>query len=304
MNKQNKKELSVQEGEDLLEKVLWGLRSVINILVFFFIIVILLRYALKIPFSLWFNFWIAFWILCLFIFIFFIKRQRDASIINKAHFGFFVLQILILTIIVHYLGGIESIGVLFCTFFIVYGIFLLPKKYNLLIVLISLSCFFTLACLEYLEILPHYTLFAGGDIFKNPIGTLSRLTIIIASFFLLFIITSRLSERMRIQTEDLTKSQSKLKTLNLELENKVGEFKEVKNALEDAKATLEIKVKARTRELEELAQGLEKEVKQRTKELQNKLQELERFQKFAVGREMKMVELKKEIKRLKEEKGG
>lgn len=41
---------------------------------------------------------------------------------------------------------------------------------------------------------------------------------------------------------------------------------------------------------------LENRVKKRTQELQEKVQELERFQKLAVGRELKMVELKKALR--------
>lgn len=70
--------------------------------------------------------------------------------------------------------------------------------------------------------------------------------------------------------------------------------------VEEAKATLEIKIVARTKELKELADSLEGQVKERTKELQSKMEELERFNKLAVGRELKMVELKKEIENLKE----
>lgn len=44
---------------------------------------------------------------------------------------------------------------------------------------------------------------------------------------------------------------------------------------------------------------LEKKIGQRTKELREKLEELERFHKLAVGRELKMVELKKEMEKLK-----
>lgn len=61
------------------------------------------------------------------------------------------------------------------------------------------------------------------------------------------------------------------------------------------------RLEKKIRELEEAKLGLEEKVKQRTNELQTKVMELEKFQKFAVGREMKMVELKKEIEKLKEE---
>lgn len=80
------------------------------------------------------------------------------------------------------------------------------------------------------------------------------------------------------------------------LEKKV---KETTEELEEAKTVLEIKVRARTRELRELAESLEAKVKERTKELQKKVEELEKFQRLAVGRELKMIELKKEIERLK-----
>ncbi|MBL7150168.1 MAG: hypothetical protein ISS84_00860 [Candidatus Pacebacteria bacterium] len=83
-----------------------------------------------------------------------------------------------------------------------------------------------------------------------------------------------------------------------ELEKKV---KEKTKELEEARTILEIKVKARTRELEELARRLDEKVKEKTKELQERVEELEKFQRLTVGRELKMIELKKEIKKLKTE---
>jgi len=77
--------------------------------------------------------------------------------------------------------------------------------------------------------------------------------------------------------------------------------RKVKEALEEAKTVLAIKVRARTRALEEERVLLEEKVKQRTKEIQEKMEELERFNRLAVGRELKMIELKEEIKKLKEE---
>lgn len=53
-------------------------------------------------------------------------------------------------------------------------------------------------------------------------------------------------------------------------------------------------------ELKKLQKELEEKVKERTEELQEKIEELEKFQKLAVGRELKMVELKEEIEMLKE----
>ncbi len=53
-------------------------------------------------------------------------------------------------------------------------------------------------------------------------------------------------------------------------------------------------------DLEKYTKNLEKDVKNRTKELQLKVEELEKFNKLTVGRELRMVELKKKIKELEE----
>jgi len=88
-----------------------------------------------------------------------------------------------------------------------------------------------------------------------------------------------------------------------ETAQKVSNYRQ---ALEDEKASLKIRVKARTKELEELNMGLEGRVEERTielqrarDELQERVKELEKWRRLTVGRELKMVELKKKIKDLK-----
>lgn len=85
-------------------------------------------------------------------------------------------------------------------------------------------------------------------------------------------------EEVKIKTQGLDEAQKQLKNINIELEKKVLE---------------------RTAELEGLKNDLEKIVEERTKELEEKVKELERFQGLMVGREIKMIELKKEIEKLK-----
>jgi len=79
------------------------------------------------------------------------------------------------------------------------------------------------------------------------------------------------------------------------------ELFEKRKELEEAKSVLEVKVKARTRELEELTKSLDQKVQERTKQLQERVNQLERFQQLTIGRELKMVELKKKIKELETE---
>jgi len=54
-------------------------------------------------------------------------------------------------------------------------------------------------------------------------------------------------------------------------------------------------------ESEKFQEELEQRVQERTKELQGKIQELEKIHRLIVGRELKMIELKKEIKKLQKE---
>ena len=97
------------------------------------------------------------------------------------------------------------------------------------------------------------------------------------------------------------KTGDEIEQLAKEFNKMVEGLKESQEALKEERASLEIKVKARTKELEELAKSLDQKVKERTKELQERVNELEKFHKLTIGRELRMTELKKEIKKLKEE---
>ncbi len=100
---------------------------------------------------------------------------------------------------------------------------------------------------------------------------------------------------------DMTQVHFLVESLNRSKEELEDKVRERTKELEEAKTVLEIKVKARTRELEELNKTLEEQVKERTKELQERVNELERFHQLTIGRELRMIELKKEIKKLKNE---
>ncbi len=85
------------------------------------------------------------------------------------------------------------------------------------------------------------------------------------------------------------------------LSQKEKKLREKTSQMEEVNTILEIKVQARTRAMQDLTDSLEQQVKVRTEELEGKIKEVERFNKLASGREMKLLELEKEIKTLKDE---
>lgn len=96
------------------------------------------------------------------------------------------------------------------------------------------------------------------------------------------------------------KSKNEIGELTDTFNKMLGDLKASKSRLEESKNVLEIKVAARTRELKELNVNLEERVKERTKQLKERVDELEAFHRVTVGRETKMMELKKEIKELEQ----
>ncbi len=82
-------------------------------------------------------------------------------------------------------------------------------------------------------------------------------------------------------------------------EKKMRNIIKLTEGLKQEKDILTVKLKARTRQLEEQAKKLKEENRKKTEKLKEKLDEMKRFQKLTIGRELKMKELKKKIKELK-----
>ena len=90
-----------------------------------------------------------------------------------------------------------------------------------------------------------------------------------------------------------------LVALNLMIEE-LRVTKETERKTEKARKEAE---RSKIEALTEAKKNLEREVQKRTKELQNKVRELEKFNKIAIGRELKMVARKKEVEEFKKELG-
>lgn len=95
------------------------------------------------------------------------------------------------------------------------------------------------------------------------------------------------------------KSKDELGDLASHFNEMARQLKKARLSLEEIEDTIKAKVAANTRELEKMAETREKTIKQRTKELQDRIDELEIIHRLSVGRELKMIELKNEVEKLK-----
>jgi len=110
-------------------------------------------------------------------------------------------------------------------------------------------------------------------------------------------ILNNLVEKEYIGDEELTIISKSEKEIPVSLSTSIRRDQE-NNIIGYFLALLDISERKKFRE------ELTKQVTERTKELQGKIKELEKINRLTVGRELKMIELKKEIKTLKEELNG
>jgi len=130
--------------------------------------------------------------------------------------------------------------------------------------------------------------------------------ILLPLFNLLEIVSQVKKGNLEVQAKINTNDE--IQDLAEQINEMIFHLKVAKDILEEEKNVLEIRVRARTRELQELAQQLEQlnkeleeKVKERTRELQKRVEELEKFHKLTVGRELKMREMKQKIEEMEKE---
>jgi len=202
---------------------------------------------------------------------------------------FQILEIMLLLAIVHFAGALPYGAMLVFVPYVVFCYLSFTRRiYPRLVILIITVGFVTLGSLEYFGVLtPRDTLNLGVILIQTPTVFIADVIFTTGLLIWSVIYTDFFSGRLRnyinslrISTKELTKKEKELR---------------------EERASLTIKVKARTKELEELTQSLDKKVQERTKQLQTRINQLERFTKLTVGREIRMSELKKEIEKKEEE---
>ena len=132
------------------------------------------------------------WFLLTFPFALIVKRQRHERVLNWIHAGFFILEIALITILIHLMGGSEWIGNIFYLFTVIYANFFLPRLQGYLITGLVIVLYAALVLLEYAGILPHRSLFGVSDEpYRSLSYTLTTLLAGVAGIYLTLAYTVR-----------------------------------------------------------------------------------------------------------------
>ncbi|MCK5281897.1 MAG: HAMP domain-containing protein [Nanoarchaeota archaeon] len=128
----------------------------------------------------------------------------------------------------------------------------------------------------------------------------SSILLTIVSFILAIMLSVYLSKNITFPIKLLTEGAGAISEGNLDYHINI-KSKDETGQLASAFNQMTNDLKMSMVKLEKYSKELEKKVKERTKELEDKNMELEKFNKLAVGRELKMIELKKRINELDDE---
>jgi len=103
------------------------------------------------------------WFLLTFPFGWLIKRQRSVRALHNVHAAFLSAEAVLVTYLVHRLGGVAWVGVLFYLFTVMYANFFLPKYAGYVVTAIAVGGYALVGLLEYFGILSHIFPFAGEE---------------------------------------------------------------------------------------------------------------------------------------------
>jgi len=108
------------------------------------------------------------WFLITFPFASLVRRQHSERSLHWVHTAFFVAEIAIITLFVHWMGGSEWIGNVFYLFTVIYANLFLPPLQGYLVTGIVVLAYTGLVLLEFAGVVPHRSLFGiPGDAYRS-----------------------------------------------------------------------------------------------------------------------------------------
>jgi len=157
------------------------------------------------------------WFLITFPFQYLVNRQRSERSLHWVHAGFFVVEIVLITLFVHLMGGSEWIGIVFYLFTVIYANFFLPKLQGYLVTALVILLYTLVVLLEYAGVIPHRFLFPIHDapyrrlsynlttILAGAVGIYSVLAYTVRSFTSIYARKNRALAKRESELAELSK---------------------------------------------------------------------------------------------------
>ncbi len=158
-------ERSLRELKDIIQQTVKVRRVTLSL---FLIMALYFRFGAGLNFPLPLIFSPLMWGLLTIPFSKLIQSQNTKESLNNIHFGYFFVEILILTYLIHIIGGAEWIGVAYYVFSILYVNFFLPTAKAWTLTVLAVVFFAGISYAELAGLIPHWSIFNDdAELYKN-----------------------------------------------------------------------------------------------------------------------------------------
>lgn len=211
--------LSQREGEDSLVELKEIILQTIHIrrvtLGIFLVIAVVLRFGASFNFPLPLIFSPLMWGLTTYPYEKLIRTRKSKVTLNNIHFWYFILEILILTYLIHILGGAEWIGIAYYLFSVIYANFFLPPKKAWAVTGLAVVLFGVMSYGEYKGWIPHWSLFPNSiPRYKDPLYLITTIFAGGVGIYLTIAFTVQMFARIfREKNESLEERREKMELL-------------------------------------------------------------------------------------------
>lgn len=195
-------------------------------LVLFFILLQFLRFALYLSIPLWIDAFLLTWLLTTYSYESLIKKSRSSRDLTLIQLGYFVVEIVLVTGVIHFAGLTHWFGAIFYLFTIIYSGFLMESRWAYGVSIIAGTSYAALVVMESYGWLHHYpSLGFTIESIDNP-GNWALVLILIAvsTFFVIEYTVTRFAANLRRQKQhyySLSHQHETLKTSRRQLQEEL-----------------------------------------------------------------------------------